>query len=53
METSLENKHLGYGNFFVIFASSSYPLLESLRNDYSDGTDNATIQGFDWLNEEK
>ena len=51
METSLENKRLGNGNYFVIFASSSNALLGSLRND--DGNDNATNQGFDWLNEEK
>ena len=27
MKTSLENKHLGNGDYFVIFASSSHPLL--------------------------
>ena len=27
MKTSLENKHLGNGDYFVIIASSSHPLL--------------------------
>ena len=26
-KTSLENKHLGNGDYFVIIASSSYPIL--------------------------
>ena len=43
-KTSLENIHLGNGYYFQIIASSSRPILGSLRKDDGNGNDDAIKQ---------